>query len=83
LEIGQTADRHFIATEFIEGETLRKTMQTAPMRFSEVLDVAIQTASAIAAAHGAGILHRDIKPENIMRRRDGIVKVFDFGLAKT
>src|SRR5438309_4007351 len=73
---------HFIATEFIDGETLRERMRIAPMKLGEVLDVAAQIASALAAAHGAGIIHRDIKPENVMLRRDGIVKVLDFGLAK-
>ncbi len=73
---------HFIATEFIDGETLRERIRIAPMKLAEVLDVAAQIASALAAAHAAGIVHRDIKPENIMLRRDGIVKVLDFGLAK-
>src|SRR5438552_7027425 len=73
---------HFIATEFIDGETLRERMRIAPMKLGEVLDVAAQIASALADAHGAGIIHRDLKPENIMLRRDGIVKVLDFGLAK-
>src|SRR2546425_1935798 len=73
---------HFIATEFIDGETLRERMQNAPMKLGDVLDVAAQIASALAAAHAANIVHRDIKPENIMLRRDGIVKVLDFGLAK-
>src|SRR5439155_22706587 len=57
-------------------------MRNAPLKLGEVLDVSIQIASALAAAHGAGIVHRDIKPENIMLRQDGIVKVLDFGLAK-
>src|SRR5438132_2838444 len=73
---------HFIATEFIDGETLRERMRNAPMKLAEVLDIAAQIASALSAAHAAGIVHRDIKPENIMLRRDGIVKVLDFGLAK-
>src|SRR5438876_1985803 len=73
---------HFIATEFIDGETLRERMRNAPMKLAEVLDVAAQIASALSAAHAAGIVHRDIKPENVMLRRDGIVKVLDFGLAK-
>src|SRR2546422_147485 len=73
---------HFIATEFIDGETLRERMRKAPVKLGEVLDVAAQIASALSAAHAAGIVHRDIKPENVMRRRDGIVKVLDFGLAK-
>jgi len=89
-EIGQVDDRHFIATEFIDGTTLRqnffgeeKHKSGKPFRLREVLDIAIQTADALAAAHEAGIVHRDIKPENIMvRRRDGYVKVLDFGLAK-
>src|SRR5437879_6492428 len=70
-EIDETASGHFIATEFIVGETLRELMQSAPIKFTEVLDVAIQTANALSAAHAAGIVHRDIKPENVMLRRDG------------
>jgi eukaryotic-like serine/threonine-protein kinase len=81
-EIGQTDGLHFIATEFIEGQTLRQRMTGARMTLSETLDVAMQGAGALAAAHEAGIVHRDIKPENIMLRRDGYVKVLDFGLAK-
>src|SRR5262249_31872899 len=81
-EIGAEADRHFIATEFIEGETLRDRMARKKMDLEDALDVAIQSASALAAAHKAGIVHRDIKPENIMLREDGYVKVLDFGLAK-
>ena len=82
-EIGATKGTHFIATEFIEGETLRERMAGAPMKISDVLNVAEQVASALAAAHEeAGIIHRDIKPENIMVRRDALVKVLDFGLAK-
>src|SRR5712691_4798442 len=73
---------HFIATEFVDGETLRERLRKAPPKLGEVLDVAAQIASALAAAHAAGIIHRDIKPENIMLRRDGTVKVRDFGLAK-
>src|SRR5258708_5887169 len=73
---------HFIATEFIDGETLRERMRNAPMKLAEVLDVTAQIASALSAAYAAGIVHRDIKPENVMLRRDGIVKVLDFGLAK-
>ena len=73
---------HFIATEFIDGETLRERMKSAPLRLGEVLDVTAQIAGALSAAHAAGIVHRDIKPENIMLRRDGIAKVLDFGLAK-
>src|SRR5438445_1616238 len=68
--------------EFIDGKTLRERLSGAPMNLSEVLDVAIQTSSAFSAAHAAGIVHRDLKPENIMLRRDGMVKVLDFGLAK-
>src|SRR5205807_1549258 len=81
-EIDETDSGYFIATEFIDGETLRQRMRGAPMKLGEVLDVATQIASALAAAHAAGIVHRDIKPENVMRRHDGIVKVLDFGLAK-
>jgi eukaryotic-like serine/threonine-protein kinase len=80
-EIDDTDSGHFIATEFIDGETLRERVRNA-LKVGEVLDVATQIASALSAAHAAGIVHRDIKPENIMLRRDGIVKVLDFGLAK-
>jgi serine/threonine-protein kinase len=81
-EIGDHGSTHFIATEFIEGLTLRKILADGKMPVIAALDVAIQVASALSAAHEAGIIHRDIKPENVMLRRDGIVKVLDFGLAK-
>ncbi len=81
-EIGRLDDVHFIVTEFIEGQTLREQFRAGGMLLTEALDVAIQVASALDAAHSAGIVHRDIKPENIMVRRDGYVKVLDFGLAK-
>src|SRR5437763_10747065 len=71
FEIGEVDSRHFIATEFIEGETLRQRLVKSHMEINEVLDVAVQVASALMAAHQAGIAHRDIKPENIMLRRDG------------
>ena len=81
-EIGSEGDAHFIATEFIDGESLRQRMTGAEIKLREMLDIVIQVASALTAAHEAGIVHRDIKPENIMVRRDGYVKVLDFGLAK-
>src|SRR5712664_259959 len=81
-DVGDEGGRHFIATEFIDGITLRKRLGGAPMDLSEVLDIAIQVAGALEEAHAASIVHRDIKPENIMIRRNGHVKVLDFGLAK-
>src|SRR5215831_7078047 len=81
-EIGEDHSIHYIASELIEGETLRDRLARGPMQLSEALDVAIQVASALAAAHHAGIVHRDIKPENIMLRPDGYAKVLDFGIAK-
>ncbi len=81
-EIGQGDGRHFIAMEFIDGETLRQWMAGRMVQIGDVLTVAEQVASALAAAHAVGIVHRDLKPENIMVRRDGDVKVVDFGLAK-
>src|SRR5213596_2769321 len=81
-EIGEDHSTHYIASELIEGETLRQRLTRGRMQLSEAIDVAIQVASALAAAHEAGIVHRDIKPENIMLRPDGYVKVLDFGIAK-
>ncbi len=81
-EIGEDHSIHYIASELIEGETLRQRLERGPMQLSEAVDVAIQVASALAAAHQAGIVHRDIKPENIMLRPDGYAKVLDFGIAK-
>ncbi len=81
-EFGSEAGLHFIATEYVEGESLRQQIRSAQMDLRQVVDISIQVASALAAAHQTGIVHRDIKPENIMLRRDGYVKVLDFGLAK-
>ncbi len=81
-EIGEDHSTHYIASELIEGETLRQRLMRGRMEVGEAVDVAIQVASALAAAHEAGIVHRDIKPENIMLRPDGYVKVLDFGIAK-
>src|SRR6266496_2631286 len=81
-EIGEDHSIHYIASELIEGETLRDRLTRGSLQLSEALDVAIQIASALIAAHQAGIVHRDIKPENIMLRPDGYVKVLDFGIAK-
>ncbi len=81
-EIGEDHSTHYIASELIEGETLRQRLMRGRMEVGEALDVAIQVASALAAAHEAGVVHRDIKPENIMLRPDGYVKVLDFGIAK-
>lgn len=82
-EVGQTVDgRHFIAMEYVDGITLRARMMQQRMPLAEALDVGAQVAWALQAAHAAGVVHRDIKPENIMVRRDGYVKVLDFGIAK-
>ena len=80
-EIGEEQGTHFMATEFIDGQTLRQIMATR-MPLGTLIEIAIQIASALGAAHAAGIVHRDIKPENVMVRPDGLVKVLDFGLAK-
>jgi serine/threonine protein kinase/Tol biopolymer transport system component len=81
-EISEVEGRRYIATEFIEGKTLRERLQSG-IDIDDALDIAIQIASALVAAHRVNIVHRDIKPENIMiRRDDGLVKVLDFGLAK-
>src|SRR6266404_1304937 len=81
-EIEQVDEHRFIAAEFVDGETLRERLSKGRMKLDELLDVAIQISSALSAAHAAGIVHRDIKPENVMLRRDALVKVLDFGLAK-
>ncbi len=81
-EIGKERGVHFIATEFIEGQTLRQKLEAGKLKISETLDIGAQIAEALQAAHATGIIHRDIKPENIMLRPDGYVKVLDFGLAK-
>jgi serine/threonine protein kinase len=87
FEIGEAAGSHYIATEYIQGETLRQCLWRGPMKLDETLGAGIQVAMALEAAHAAGIVHRDIKPENIMLRqdkfvRDRFVKVLDFGIAK-
>ena len=81
-EIAVESGAHFIATEFIEGETLRRKLKADGLEIRETLSIATQIAAALDAAHRSGIVHRDIKPENVMVREDGLVKVLDFGLAK-
>ena len=81
-EIVREENTHFIATEFVAGQTLREKIASGTMSMKEILGIAIQIADALTAAHAAGIVHRDIKPENVMVRPDGLVKVLDFGLAK-
>ena len=81
-EVGEVDQVHFITTEFIDGQTLRELIAQENLSLVEVLEIAIQVAEALTAAHAAGIVHRDIKPENIMRRRGGLVKLLDFGIAK-
>ena len=82
FEVGEEEGLPFIATEYVEGETLRQLLARGPLSPAQALDVAAQAAGALAAAHEVGVVHRDVKPENIMLRRDGYVKVLDFGLAK-
>lgn len=81
-EFGDSDGINFLAAEFVEGLTLRHKLLEGPFALADAIELAIQICSALSAAHEAGITHRDIKPENIMVRRDGYVKVLDFGLAK-
>ncbi len=81
-EVGESAGIRYIATEFIDGVTIRQLLTKQELSLAEILDIAEQVSFALAAAHAAGIVHRDIKPENIMRRTDGLVKILDFGIAK-
>jgi len=82
-EVGRLEKTHFIVTEFVSGETLRQKISRGPIPIPGAIEIAIQCCTALEAAHGAGIVHRDIKPENIMVRLDGLVKILDFGLARS
>jgi non-specific serine/threonine protein kinase len=82
-DIGAIGENRFIATEYVDGVTLRQRMSRFEASLDEILSIAIQVTSALAAAEAAGLVHRDIKPDNIMIRRDGYVKLLDFGLART
>jgi serine/threonine protein kinase/Tol biopolymer transport system component len=81
-EFGEVEGRYYLTMEYVEGKTLRELIREKAVDFQRALDIAIQVGQALQAAHEAGVIHRDIKPENIMLRRDGYVKVLDFGLAK-
>jgi serine/threonine-protein kinase len=81
FDIGYEDDVHYIATEHVDGETLRERLDRGPMTAAEAINVGVAVASALAAAHEAWIVHRDIKPENVMLRRDGVIKTLDFGVA--
>ncbi|MBX7169447.1 MAG: serine/threonine-protein kinase [Pyrinomonadaceae bacterium] len=80
-DVGSHENTNFIATEFIEGKTLRQLINEH-LKIGEIINVIIQSCEALSAAHNEGIIHRDIKPENIILRSDGYVKILDFGLAK-
>src|SRR5262245_3206546 len=82
-EIGEADGRHYISTEFIEGQTLRRYLASAPMKLFVAIETVVQICSALEAAHDAGIVHRDVKPENIMVRPDGLVKVLDLDRKST
>ena len=81
-EFGQVDGEYYLASEYVEGETLRQRIRRGNLGLTEVTDISIQIASALAAAHSQGIVHRDIKPDNLILRSDGIVKLLDFGIAK-
>jgi len=81
-EVGSADSTRYIASELIQGETLHQRLAHGRIELNEAIEIAIQVASALAAAHSAGVVHRDIKPQNIMLRPDGYVKVLDFGIAK-
>ncbi len=81
-DFGEVDGRFYIASEYVEGETLRRRIDRGKLEVAEVAEIAIQVSSALVAAHERGIVHRDIKPANLMVRKDGIVKLLDFGIAK-
>ncbi len=82
FDLGESARGHFIAMEYVAGQTLRARLRAGRLPLKTALELALQLAEALAAAHQAGVIHRDIKPENLMLRPDGYLKVLDFGLAK-
>jgi serine/threonine protein kinase len=81
-DFGSEVGTRFMVSEFVDGSTLSDRLRTSRPAVGESLEIALQVLAALSAAHAAGIIHRDIKPENIMIRRDGLVKVLDFGVAK-
>jgi serine/threonine protein kinase len=81
-ETGEFENKNYIASEYVEGETLSEQLRREPLNLKTALDVAVQITSALQAAHAAGIVHRDIKPDNVMIRPDGVAKLLDFGIAK-
>jgi serine/threonine protein kinase len=81
-EVGELRGTRFIVSEFIDGPTLAAKIAEGPLEVAAALDIAIQVASGLVAAHAAQIIHRDIKPENLLVRDDGLIKIVDFGIAK-
>ncbi|HXT64218.1 MAG TPA: serine/threonine-protein kinase [Pyrinomonadaceae bacterium] len=81
-EFGESDDTHYIATEYIDGRTIRELIAGESLTIADTFDIAGQLLHGLSAAHAAGIVHRDIKPDNVMRRKDGEIKILDFGIAK-
>lgn len=81
-EIGESEHGPYLVTEFVEGDTVRSLLAEGPLPLARALDIAVQASEGIGHAHEAGIAHRDVKPENLIVRRDGVVKILDFGLAR-
>ncbi len=81
-DVGTESGVAYMVSELVEGESLREVIERGPVNVRKLLDIGVQMADGLAAAHAGGIVHRDLKPENLMVTREGRLKILDFGLAK-